>query len=313
MHGLGAENDRTKPGEGCQWVMTIGFPDSWGLRAKVAPALTADAMAYGHNLTLFHRLFELAPGLGEFALCGVGAALRVPARLEPGLHCVYLHSVPADMQDRFVAALQVLSQEARFIETSELPQAAADLARPAVHLSFDDGVRDNYPLGRKLAAAGLPALFFVLPGYVEQPVSGRSYYWEIPPAQGLMDWAQIRELAASGHAIGSHAMWHNRFSELDEAAGADEMTRSKELIEARLGRTVEAFSFPFGRRNDFLHAQVTQAWRLGYRFAFTTIPEPPVAGAGGWQVGRHGIDCRLGPAALRLVMNGLLTKLSIVS
>ena len=270
-------------------------------------------MAYGHNITFFHRLFELAPGLGEIALRGAGAALGVPAQLEPGLHCVYLHSVPADLQDHFVASLRVLSQEARFIVTSELPQAAADRARPAIHLSFDDGVRDNYPLGLKLAAAGLPALFFVLPGYVEQPASGRGYYWETPPAQGLMDWSQIRELAESGHMIGSHAMWHNRFSELEEAAGANEMARSKEVIEARLGRTIEAFSFPFGRRDDFRPSQMAEAWRLGYRFAFTTIPEPPVTGVGGWQFGRHGMDCRLGPAALRLVMNGLLTKLSIVS
>jgi peptidoglycan/xylan/chitin deacetylase (PgdA/CDA1 family) len=212
-----------------------------------------------------------------------------------------------------VAALQELAKEARFIATAELPQAVADPARPAIHLSFDDGVSDNHALGRRLAAAGLPALFFVLPGYIEQPPSGRGYYWETPPAQGLMTWRQIRELADRGHTIGSHAMWHNRFADLDEAASAEEMARSKAMIEARLGRTVEALSFPFGRRSDFRPAQVTQAWQLGYRFAFTTIPEAPVAVAGGWQVGRTGIDCRLGPAALRVVMNGLLTKLSIIA
>lgn len=270
-------------------------------------------MAYGYNHTLFHRLFELAPGLGEFALRGAGALMGMPMRLEPRLHCVYLHSVPADLQDRFVASLRVLSQEAYFINTSELPQASAEQVRPVIHLSFDDGVKDNYSLGLKLAAAGIPALFFVLPGYIEQPSSGRGYYWEIPPAQGLMDWAQISELAASGHSIGSHAMWHNRFSDLDEVAVAEEMAISKEMIETRLDCTVEAFSFPFGRRTDFRPYQVEQAFRLGYRFAFTAIPEPLVAGFSGWQVGRHGIDCRLSPAALRLVMNGLLSKLSIAS
>lgn len=270
-------------------------------------------MAYGHNLTLFHRLFERAPVLGEWALRGAGRVLRVPGRLVPGLHCVYLHGVPETRQDRLIASLRELAREARFIETAELPQAALDADRPTIHLSFDDGVSDNLALGRKLAEAGLPALFFVLPGYVEQPASGRGYYWEAPMAQGLMNWAQIRELVSLGHGIGSHAMWHNRFSDLDATAGGEEMARSKAMIEERLGRAVEAFSFPFGRRGDFRPSQVEQAWQLGYRFVFTTIPESPTPGASGWQVGRTGIDCRLGPGALRVVMNGLPKKLSIVA
>lgn len=268
-------------------------------------------MAFGHNLTLFHRLFEQFPSLGELALRGAGRVLRIPPRLAPGIHCVYLHGVPAGLQDSFVTALRELAQEARFIRTDELPQAIADVTRPTIHLSFDDGVSDNHALGRKLAAAGLPALFFVLPGYVEQPSSGRSYYWE--SGQGLMDWAQILELSELGHTIGSHGMWHNRFADLNESAVAEEMALSKEMIEARLGRPVEAFSFPFGRRGDFHSVQVAQAWQLGYHFAFTTIPEAPVLGRDGWQVGRTGIDCRLGAGALRVVINGLLTKLLIVS
>jgi peptidoglycan/xylan/chitin deacetylase (PgdA/CDA1 family) len=270
-------------------------------------------MAFARNLTLFHRLFDMAPGLGGLALRGAGLVAGMPNRLAPGLHCVYLHGVPVGLQDCFVAALRELAKEARFIDTAELPQAAADLARPTIHLSFDDGVSDNHVLGRKLAAAGLPALFFVLPGYIEQPPSGRGYYWEIPPGQGLMNWQQISELAKLGHTIGSHAMWHNRFTDLDEAASVEEMSRSKTMIEERLGCRVEALSFPFGRRTDFRPEQVTNAWRLGYRFAFTTISEPPIAMDGGWQIGRTGIDYRLGPAALRVVINGLLTKLSIIS
>jgi peptidoglycan/xylan/chitin deacetylase (PgdA/CDA1 family) len=269
-------------------------------------------MNHGHNLTVFHRLFELAPRLGKVALNAAGRLAGVDSRLTPGLHCVYLHSVPSRLHDGLVRALREIATGAQFVRTRDLPGAVC-AGHPVIHLSFDDGVANNYSLGLKLAEAGIPALFFVLPGYVQQPASGRGFYWEGDSEGGLMTWKQIRELSGLGHEIGSHSMSHFRFSDLSNDAAAKELIESKKVIESLLEQEIVSFSFPYGRRTDFRSSQVDEAWRTGYQFVFTTLPEVAVAGPKGWLVGRIGIDYRLSPLALRYVINGLLPKLAIVS
>ena len=62
----------------------------------------------------------------------------------------------------------------------------------------------------------------------------------------FMTWDQVRQLADSdmGLTIGSHAHSHRKLAGLDDNAQRDELTGSKQILEARLGRQIKALAYP---------------------------------------------------------------------
>ena len=64
----------------------------------------------------------------------------------------------------------------------------------------------------------------------------------------IMTWDQVRALARAGMDVESHGRRHRVLQTLDEAGLRDELTGSREDIEAQLGRPVRAVAYPVGRR-----------------------------------------------------------------
>lgn len=109
--------------------------------------------------------------------------------------------------------------------------------RGGVVLTFDDGLRDFYeyvlPL---LVEHSAPALLYLATGMV---ANGR----QDPDA---LTWDQLAEVASSGLVtIGAHTHSHADLSKASEAEASDEMLRSKELIEDKLGTRCAHFSYPW--------------------------------------------------------------------
>jgi peptidoglycan/xylan/chitin deacetylase (PgdA/CDA1 family) len=130
--------------------------------------------------------------------------------------------------DRFLAGL---------VDPEALPDRAA-------LLTFDDGYRSMHavtlPWLRECAA---PAVLFVPVDHV----GGRNVFDSgVEPDEPLCDWDELRELAANGVAIQSHAASHRRFSELSAGDRRAELVRSRRVIEERLGLPVVALAFPYG-------------------------------------------------------------------
>jgi len=82
----------------------------------------------------------------------------------------------------------------------------------------------------------------------------------------LMSWEELSRLDAELITIGSHTMVHPILSALDEANCAREISDSRTLLEARLGRKVDYFCYPNGAKNDF----VVKCVRKSYRAAVST-------------------------------------------
>jgi peptidoglycan/xylan/chitin deacetylase (PgdA/CDA1 family) len=145
--------------------------------------------------------------------------------------------VPADV---FRSQLEAVAAEPR-------PRALADaLADPAggVVLTFDDGFRDFYetvlPL---LVEYGLPAVLYLATGFVDvgDPRSNVS-------SADALTWRMLEAAVDTGLVVvGSHTHSHRDLSRVDPSVAEDEMKRSKELIEDRLGRPCRHFAFPWGR------------------------------------------------------------------
>jgi len=87
----------------------------------------------------------------------------------------------------------------------------------------------------------------------------------------VMNWDQIREVAAGGIGIGSHTEHHHILSHLPLEDQRRELTNSKATIEKQLGRPIVSLAYPVGQYEHFTAATKALAQECGYRMAFSFL------------------------------------------
>jgi peptidoglycan/xylan/chitin deacetylase (PgdA/CDA1 family) len=110
--------------------------------------------------------------------------------------------------------------------------------KPVV-LTFDDGFLDFYtgafPLLRQY---GYSATVFLPTAYIGDAAK---------PFHGApcLTWSQVRELNGAGMHFGSHTVTHPQLTTLKAEGIREEVRRSKETIEEKLGTSVKSFAYPY--------------------------------------------------------------------
>jgi peptidoglycan/xylan/chitin deacetylase (PgdA/CDA1 family) len=149
-----------------------------------------------------------------------------------------------------------------------------------VAVTFDDGYADNYahalPL---LAARGLTATFFLTAGFLERDeavMAQLARTWRTPVDRlAPLSWEQVEEMRSAGMAFGSHTWSHRNLAELDDAEAERELSRSREVLEARLSAPVSAIAYPWGKlRRHVTERTFRAAARTGYRLGVFSLPRP---------------------------------------
>ncbi|MEO8846716.1 MAG: polysaccharide deacetylase family protein [Kofleriaceae bacterium] len=87
----------------------------------------------------------------------------------------------------------------------------------------------------------------------------------------VMTWDDVRALAAAGMDVESHSRRHRVLQTLDPVALEDELTGSREELEAQLGRPVQAIAYPVGRRIAHLAPIRHAVEAAGYKIGFTNM------------------------------------------
>jgi peptidoglycan/xylan/chitin deacetylase (PgdA/CDA1 family) len=175
-----------------------------------------------------------------------GADLLVPS--VPGLTILIYHRVggtTATQIDlataRFEEQVAELAASGRLVSLdeglSQLERGRVD-AEPVV-LTFDDGTTDWVDQALPvLVQHQAPATFFVATEFVEQ---GRDF----PNGGRPISWRGLRELTSSGLAtIGSHTHTHALLDRATGSQAADEIDRSIDALQNRLGVACEHFAYP---------------------------------------------------------------------
>jgi peptidoglycan/xylan/chitin deacetylase (PgdA/CDA1 family) len=90
--------------------------------------------------------------------------------------------------------------------------------------------------------------------------------------QLFMSWIQVQELVNSGGGltIGSHAHSHRNLARLDEDAQAHELAGSKQILEARLGCSINVLAYPYGWAGTYTVETKGLAAQSGYHLAFSS-------------------------------------------
>jgi len=123
-----------------------------------------------------------------------------------------------------------------------------------VVITFDDGHIGNFNFAYPhIHNRNWRAVFFVTVNYIGQV--------------NMMDWDQLKEMSRSGMSVQSHCMTHDPLETLDKNKIHYELSKSKSIIEDRLGYEVDTVSLPHGSYNPDV---VRIAKDCNYRFICTS-------------------------------------------
>jgi peptidoglycan/xylan/chitin deacetylase (PgdA/CDA1 family) len=152
-----------------------------------------------------------------------------------------------------------------------------------VRLTFDDGNRSDVEVALPaLTRRGLRATFFVVAGRLGRP--------------GYLDEHDLAALAGAGMGIGCHGMEHRRWRRLDPGTLAEEVSLSRQRLQAATGAPVAAAACPFGAYDRRALAALRRA---GYTRVYTSDGGSAVAGA--WLQPRTTVRCDDDPGLLRAI------------
>lgn len=194
----------------------------------------------------------------------------------PGADARLYKLTPADF-DRHLAALAAVFPGGPHLRRRD----DAPLVEAAFMLTFDDGGASMMAIADRLEQRGWRGHFFITTGRLGQ--------------RGFLSAADLRELHARGHAIGSHSVSHPRMiSALPTSEIRREWSDSLRMLEDVLADRIDAASVPGG----YVSRAVAQAAaEAGVRCLWTSEPTRRVRVLGEMQIlGRYMIQRNTAPA-----------------
>ena len=199
-----------------------------------------------------------------------GAAILVYHRFGPIAGPTTVSDAALDQQLGWLHSHAHVAPLRSVIEAVRAEATAGD--RPCVAVTADDGHRSIYTdLYPRILRYRLRITLFIYPS----AISNASY---------ALTWSQLTEMAGSGLVdVQSHTYWHPDFrQEKAHRTAADyrsfvdvQLLRSKQVLEAHIGRPVDMLAWPFAIHDEELESA---AARTGYSFGFLLGNRPAFAG-----------------------------------
>ena len=150
-----------------------------------------------------------------------------------------------------------------------------------VVVTFDDNYRSVLERAKPiLDRHGIPGTLFVPTDWVGDPRPmrwpGIDRWLGTPHEDELhaLDWPELTALQSDGWEIGSHTCSHPHLSQIADAQLHDELTRSKAVVQERLGTPCTSIAYPYGDFDDRVERATAAA---GYEAAGTIprrLPSP---------------------------------------
>ena len=180
---------------------------------------------------------------------------ELACRATPLVRVLFAHATLAHQARSFRSQVRWLTRHFDVIDFARFDELMVSSVKtrrdkPAVLLTFDDGLASNYQVAAPiLEEEGVRGLFFVIPGFsILTGEAALDFYRqrirERHP-EPAMTPEQVADLAARGHTIGNHTFSHALLSEAPPADYAREILDSAATLESWTGRSVDTFAWPF--------------------------------------------------------------------
>ena len=99
--------------------------------------------------------------------------------------------------------------------------------------------------------------------YSENEVTRRRFF--------MLNRAELLKMADAGVTIGAHSLSHPMLSQMPNTLASDEISGSREQLQAVLGREVWALAFPFGGHDAVSVREPELAKQAGFKCAFMNV------------------------------------------
>lgn len=193
----------------------------------------------------------------------------------PKIRVLTYHRFGHAIRDPWCVAPDAFAEQMRWLSARGLAVSLDDvmrfargdlrLPRGSVLVTIDDGFSSVLSVAAPiLRKHGIPAVAFITTSVVGDPQVDRG------TGEAFLTWDQIAALSAAGLTIGSHGHSHRSMAKLDTREVQDEGLRSKQLIEAHIGKEVTSFAYPFGMRGDESPATARILAECGYGSVFVS-------------------------------------------
>ena len=168
-------------------------------------------------------------------------------------------------EDSFTQQLRFLHEEGYKViplEEGYYRMREGRLEPGSVVITFDDGYRNALDTGvNNLARYNFPATFFLTTEFLHsdkdrpEKRAGEGEY---------ATWEQVRTVISDSlFTIGSHGVSHRRLTELSQEERMNELSVSKSILEEKVTRSIDFFSFPHGAWDREIRQEVERAEYLG--------------------------------------------------
>ena len=165
------------------------------------------------------------------------------------------------------------------------PSQAAD-EKVIVTFTFDDARVSQYPMLPIFAAHGAKATFYVNTGLMG--------------TNGVMTWAQLRDIYGAGHEIAGHTAHHTPLTDVDEATARAEIQADITALQAQGFPRPVSFAYPVGYYGPAEEDMVEQAGYASARTIDTDRRETaPPANPYALRIERDSLDGSEGLQALK--------------
>ena len=143
----------------------------------------------------------------------------------------------------------------------EMIRSRREIPDKTLVITFDDGFRSVFDSAFPILAENhFTATVFLATGPAGQSKPGLSRLPSIDERE-MMNWKEIGELSSAGFEIGAHTMSHPDLTRLGGREVYEEASRSRDIIEQKIGREVNYFAYPFGAFNPRIKRIVAEIFR----------------------------------------------------
>ena len=192
---------------------------------------------------------------------------------QPRVQVLLLHHVFEDEESRFRRLLKFLSRTHAIVSYSEAlrraTSAGAEIDRPFVALTFDDGFKNCVCAGEILKEFNATACFFICPTMIGETdmVKLQSFCRDRLELVGkpveFMDADDLEKLKKLGHEIGGHTMTHANLAKVTPQQASDEIGKCFEVIKRNFGEA-RHFAWTYGTFTDCSGDLAREVFKIGF-------------------------------------------------